>query len=67
MASSWTESHGALLGPAIGGEKVGKPTLHLFTDRPKASRRLLETNLRVHLLAEVSVGVERGWYFADLN
>ncbi len=67
VASSWTESHGALLGPAVGAMKPGRPTLHLFTDRPKATRRLLETNLRVHLLAEVSVGDERGWYFADLN
>lgn len=68
IASSWAEQHSGLLASSLG--KVSgtvRPTLHLFTDKPKHSRRLLETNLRVHLLAEVHVGAERAWYCTDLN
>ncbi len=68
IASSWAEQHSGLLASSLGKvSSVARPTLHLFTDKPKHSRRLLETNLRVHLLAEVHVGAERAWYCTDLN
>jgi hypothetical protein len=67
VASSWAEAHASILGPAAGVAPDRRPTLHLFTDRPKKSRRLLETNLRVHLLAPVQVGGQTGWYCTDLN
>lgn len=68
VASSWSEAHAGILRgvtPRLAGEQ--RPTLHLFTDRPKRSRRLLETNLRVHLLAEVEVNGQAGWYCTELN
>jgi hypothetical protein len=67
VASSWAESHGALLAPALGGRIGERPTLHLFTDRPKKSRRLLETNLRVHLLAPIAIDGRSGWFCTELN
>jgi hypothetical protein len=67
VASSWTEAHLGLL-PASGvSMKPSRPVLHLFTDRPKQSRRLLETPLRVHLLTAVSVGDRAAWYCTELN
>ena len=68
IASSWAETHAGILASSLGKQQsTVRPTLHLFTDQPKHSRRLLETNLRVHLLAEVHVGAERAWYCTDLN
>lgn len=68
IASSWAEQHSGLLASSLGKVScASRPTLHLFTDKPKHSRRLLETNLRVHLLAEVHIGAERAWYCTDLN
>ncbi len=68
IASSWAETHAGILASSLGKQhSTVRPTLHLFTDQPKHSRRLLETNLRVHLLAEVHVGSERAWYCTDLN
>ena len=67
VASSWTAAHAALLAPRVAQELAAHPTLHLFTDRPKRSRRLLETELRVHVLAEVTVGGQAVWYTTELN
>jgi hypothetical protein len=69
VASSWTEAHIGILAAAAGVDidQARRPTLHLFTDRPKRSRRLLETNLRVHLLAPVTIGSESGWFCTELN
>ena len=69
VASSWAEAHATLLALAMGTPVVssGRPVLHLFTDRPKNSRRLLETNVRIHLLAPISVGDRTGWFCTDLN
>jgi outer membrane biosynthesis protein TonB len=69
VASSWTEAHIGILAAAAGAsiDEHKRPTLHLFTDRPKRSRRLLETNLRVHLLAPVQIGSESGWFCTELN
>ena len=78
VAGSWVEAHAMLLGPALAQagapaafarpmHESCKPALHLFTDRPKRSRRLLETDVRVHLLARVSIGGQSGWYCTELN
>lgn len=68
VASSWAESHSQLL--VASGLPVtlgGRPTLHLFTDEPKRSRRLLETSIRVHLLAPIALGGRTGWFCTELN
>lgn len=74
VAGSWAEAHAMLLGPALAQagapmptHEAHKPALHLFTDRPKRSRRLLETDVRVHLLARVNIGGQSGWYCTELN
>ncbi len=69
VAAAWAESHAPLLRPAIPGMHPGNgtPMLHLFTSTPKASRRLADTSLRLHLLAAVKVGDRSGWYCAELN
>jgi hypothetical protein len=77
VAQSWAESHAALLAGAVAGtaraggpgrvDASRRPVMHLFTARPKRSRRLLETPVRVHLLAAVSVEGKTGWCCVELN
>lgn len=67
VASSWAEAHLALLPTGSVTVRPGRPVLHLFTDQPKRTRRLLETPLRVHLLTNVSVGDRSAWYCTELN
>jgi hypothetical protein len=69
VASAWAESHAMLLKPALPAfsPAAGAAMLHLFTGTPKTSRRLAETNLRLHLLAPVSVGGQTGWFSTELN
>ncbi|MBX3407413.1 MAG: hypothetical protein KF869_11690 [Phycisphaeraceae bacterium] len=78
VAGAWAEAHAMLLGPALAQagapaafarpmHEAHKPALHLFTDRPKRSRRLLETDVRIHLLARVNIGGQSGWYCTELN
>ncbi len=74
VAGAWADAHSHMLAAAL-GQSAGlaasgmtpRAELHLFTDRPKASRRLLETSVNVHLLARVKVGGESGWFCTDLN
>lgn len=74
VAGAWADAHASMLAAAL-GQSAGIAAsglgslaeLHLFTDRPKASRRLLETSVNVHLLARVEVGGQHGWYCTDLN
>jgi hypothetical protein len=66
--SAWLTSHAALVRsvvPSMRGTQA--PRLHLFTDAPRDVRRLLETDIRVHVLASVSVVVDAAWYHAELN
>lgn len=75
VASAWAEAHAMLLVPALAATgapaahaaATQRPVAHLFTDRPKRSRRLLETDVRVHLLARVNIGGQSGWYCTALN
>ena len=68
VASSWAEAHAAILAATgTGVRESARPTMHLFTDEPKRMRRMLDTPVRVHLLAPVSVGGRVGWYCAELN
>jgi len=71
VAGAWADAHASMLAASLGQAAAvgggGGAELHLFTDRPKASRRLLETSVNVHLLARVEVDGRSGWYCTDLN
>lgn len=67
-ASAWAEAHKGLIDAALGLRTTDlKPKLHLFTERPVSVRRLLDTDVRVHVLAPVTVDGKVGWYCAELN
>ncbi len=67
VASSWVETHAPLLG-AMTSRTVGRTrVLHLFTPSPKASRRLLDTEVRVHAISRLTVGGTVGWCCLELN
>lgn len=68
VASSWSSMHAGLLAAGTGRPlHADRPTLHILTDHPKRSRRLLDTSVRVHLLTRVSVGESTGWCCVELN
>lgn len=66
--SAWALAHAALLGETRAGLRIDGehlPILHLVTDRPRDARRLLESEIRVHLLARAESA--RPWVYRDLN
>jgi hypothetical protein len=67
-ASSWAVDH-ALLLKAVGVsgrlDEVNRPVAHLLTDKPRDVRRLLDSEVRVHVLAKADVG--DGWICRALN
>lgn len=74
VAGAWADAHASMLAASLGQSAAlaasglgSQAELHLFTDRPKASRRLLETSVNVHLLARVEIAGRSGWYCTDLN
>jgi len=70
-ATSWAAQHAELIGQTIdaqGRVRPGMaPTMHVFTDRPNDVRRLLDTEVRVHLLSSVDVDGHTAWCCTDLN
>ncbi len=70
-ATSWAAQHAELIGlttDAHGKVRTGMaPTMHVFTDRPNDVRRLLDTEVRVHLLSSVTVNGSDAWCCTDLN
>ena len=67
-ASAWAEAHARLLSAGVPGlSALGRPKLHLFTDAPKRSRGLVDTAMKLHLLARVHVGGQSAWYCTELN
>lgn len=68
VAAAWATSHAPLLRAAIGGAPlVVPPTLHLFVDQPRDVRRLLDADIRIHLLAPATVAGCTQWLCRDLN
>jgi hypothetical protein len=64
---AWTLSHASLL--AAAEPRIAQPimtTLHLMTDRPAMARGLLDTEVRVHLLAYANMSTG-GWVARSLN
>lgn len=81
VASEWAQAHAPLLrlaapslarttpdgGPGVELDPSGEPVMHLFSGEPRKVRRLLETDVRVHLLTPVCVGGKGGWFCTPLN
>lgn len=72
VAGAWLDAHAALLRAVDGrvaGSRGGSRVMHLFTSAPKSSRRLLETEVRVHVLVDASApGAGRSdWRAVELN
>lgn len=76
IAAEWALAHGTLLraaAPSLTGRADAtintdhKPVMHVFTAEPKRVRRLLETDVRVHLLSPVNVDGRAGWFCTALN
>lgn len=68
--AAWAKKHHRLLSmlaPGLSNVGEREPVLHLFTDRPRFVRPLLDADLRIHLLAPVSVEGRSGWYCTELN
>ncbi len=67
-ASAWAGSH-ALWIRLASGTPVAEDdaVMHVFSEEPKGARRLLDSRVRVHLLARVRLGDREGWVCKDLN
>lgn len=69
--TGWLADHLPLIRLALPQTKLAQSSddvsLHLFTDQPKAVRRLLDSGVRVHLLASVQVGGALAWVCRELN
>jgi hypothetical protein len=70
-AAGWLADHLPLIRLALPQtrlcESADDTSLHLFTDQPKAVRRLLDGGVKVHLLASVQVGAAQAWICRELN
>jgi hypothetical protein len=70
-ATGWLNDHLTLIRLALPTLRLPDTTdnvvLHLFVDEPKAVRRLLDSGVRIHLLASVQVGGTVAWVCRDLN
>ncbi len=79
-ARAWAVMHTGVLQAACpslrleaSGDRGGAPVMHAFTDHPKDVRGLLDTDVRLHLLAiaDANAGQSNGqsdvWICRDLN
>jgi hypothetical protein len=66
-AHAWAVKNSALISMVSPGLVVADAVQHLFTADPKFSRPLLDSRLRVHLLASVEVEGKLGWCCVELN
>lgn len=68
VSATWADAHRSLLAAVVGRPlAAGAVVKHLFTATPRQSRRLLETDVKVHVLAAVRVGEQTAWYSTELN
>lgn len=64
---AWANKNAALLAMVSPGLSAGEAVQHLFTADPKFTRPLLDSRLRIHLLASVEVEGKVGWCCMELN
>lgn len=64
---AWANKNAALLAMVSPGLNAGEAVQHLFTADPKFTRPLLDSRLRIHLLASVEVEGKVGWCCVELN
>lgn len=65
-AEAWARAHAGLLA-AAGVSGAAAPVRHLLVGDARDARRLLETDLRVHLLAPVEAAGGTVWFCRPLN
>jgi hypothetical protein len=66
-ARAWATVHAQLLSAACSPLDARDAILHLMTSDVPSVRRLLESSIRVHLLAPVDVDGRKGWFCTPLN
>ncbi len=67
---AWTNAHRELIARACADHWIDTtaiPVRHVFTDEPASLADLHGCDLRLHVLAPVTVAGRRGWYAAPLN
>lgn len=68
VASAWLQSHVELVAPLAASLRGARhTTLHVMVDQPRQARRLLDSGVKFHLLAEVHVGESAVLFCSDLN
>ena len=70
VVRSWARSHRELIGMACRGELIdpaAEAVCHVVSDRPALLADLHGSDLRLHVLAPVTVEGKQGWYAAPLN
>lgn len=66
-AAAWAAKNADLLSMVSPGLRSGAPVLHLFTAEPARWRPMLDSSVRLHLLASVQVEGKTGWCCVALN
>lgn len=66
VVAAWASDHRRLLAAAGACDQTLPIQRHLLTDSPREARRLLDTDIRVHLCASTQ-RAQHGWILADLN
>jgi hypothetical protein len=70
IVEHWARAHRELLSmacPQYSFDAASRVIIHIFTDQPVALADLHGTDLRLHVLAPVSVNGQTAWYAAPLN
>ncbi len=63
-ASAWVGTHAEWIRLAAGATPMGGAVMHVFTDEPRNLRRLVHSDVRVHLLVRAE---REGWVSKELN
>jgi hypothetical protein len=70
IVEAWEKAHRELIGMACPQQSINAAlpaVCHVFTDQPANLADLHGTDVRLHVLAPVTVNGQVGWYAAPLN
>lgn len=70
LVANWALTHAELLAMACPDREIdtsARPQGHVFTDDPLAVSDLHQSQLHLHLLAEIEVDGRRGWFVTPLH